>query len=143
MSVQFLKSNNSKGFVIDRPGYVMAIPILANGQLDWQNAKRNVAAINTITVTNTRTKTNIPDGNSFYPAGDRVTDLSGTLAIEFSTYDPTFWAMASGTGELQEKTGYYKIYPQTIKIDVTNCKNAEESTQLVLENLKELVSNGI
>lgn len=45
--------------------------------------------------------------------------------------------------ELQEKTGYYKIYPQTIKIDVTNCKNAEESTQLVLENLKELVSNGI
>ena len=45
--------------------------------------------------------------------------------------------------ELQEKTGYYKIYPQTIKIDVTNCKNAEESTQLILENLKELVSNGI
>lgn len=105
MSVQFLKSNNSQGFVIDRPGYVMAIPILANGQLDWQNAKRNVAVINTISVTNTRTKTNIPNGNGFYPAGDRVTDLSGTLAIEFSTYDPTFWAMASGTGELQEKTG--------------------------------------
>ena len=33
--------------------------------------------------------------------------------------------------ELQEKSGYYKIYPQTKVIDVTNCKSAEESTQLV------------
>lgn len=45
--------------------------------------------------------------------------------------------------ELQEKTGYYKIYPQTKVIDVTNCKNAEESANLVLENMKEKITNGI
>lgn len=45
--------------------------------------------------------------------------------------------------ELQEKSGYYKIYPQTKVIDVTKCKNAKESTQLVLENMKEMVGNGI
>lgn len=43
--------------------------------------------------------------------------------------------------ELQEKSGYYKIYPQTKIIDVTNCKNVEESTELVLENMKELILN--
>lgn len=45
--------------------------------------------------------------------------------------------------ELQEKSGYYKIYPQTKVIDVTNCKSAEESAQLVLENMKEKIANGI
>jgi len=45
--------------------------------------------------------------------------------------------------ELQEKSGYYKIYPQTIFIDVTNCKCAEESAHLVLENMKETITNGV
>ena len=45
--------------------------------------------------------------------------------------------------ELQEKSGYYKIYPQTKIIDVTNCKNAKESAQKVLENIKEVVKSGI
>ena len=45
--------------------------------------------------------------------------------------------------ELQEKSGYYRIYPQTKIIDVTNCKSAEESAQLVLKNMKETVANGI
>lgn len=45
--------------------------------------------------------------------------------------------------ELQEKSGYYKIYPQTKIIDVTNCKNAKESAQMVLENMKEAVKSGI
>lgn len=45
--------------------------------------------------------------------------------------------------ELQEKSGYYKIYPQTKVIDVTNCKSAEESAHLVLENMKEKITNGI
>ena len=45
--------------------------------------------------------------------------------------------------KLQEKSGYYKIYPQTKIIDVTNCKSAEESAQLVLENMKETITNGI
>ena len=45
--------------------------------------------------------------------------------------------------KLQEKSGYYKIYPQTKIIDVTNCNNVEESTKLVLENMKETVVNGI
>ena len=44
--------------------------------------------------------------------------------------------------ELQEKSGYYKIYPQTQIIDVTNCKSAEEATELVLENMKETILNG-
>ena len=105
MSIRALTANKTKGLVIDRPGYVMAVPYQDDGKLDWENAIRNVAAINTITITNTRTKTDIQDGNSFYKAGDRVTAISGTLAIEFSTVDLKFWAMASGTGKPVETTG--------------------------------------
>ena len=87
---------NKGGLVIDRPGNVMFIPVTADGTLDYANAIRNTAVINTITVTNSKTKTEIPDGNAFYPAGDRVTAIAGTVAIEFSTVDPTIWAMCSG-----------------------------------------------
>ena len=45
--------------------------------------------------------------------------------------------------ELQEKSGYYKIYPQTRIIDVTNCKSAKESEELVLENMREAIKIGI
>ena len=45
--------------------------------------------------------------------------------------------------ELQEKSGYYKIYPQTKVIDVTKCKSAKESEKLVLENMKEDINIGI
>ena len=38
--------------------------------------------------------------------------------------------------ELQEKAGYYKIYESTIKIDVTDCKSANESAKKVLEYIK-------
>ena len=34
---------------------------------------------------------------------------------------------------LQKLAGFYKIYPNTIKIDVTECKSVEESTNKVLE----------
>lgn len=84
------------GLVIDRPGNIMLIPVAADGTLDYANAVRNTAVINTITVTNSKTKTEIPDGNNFYPAGDRVTAIAGTVDVEFSTIDPTIWAMCSG-----------------------------------------------
>lgn len=35
--------------------------------------------------------------------------------------------------ELQEKSGYYKVYENTIKLDVTNCKSAKESAKEVLK----------
>lgn len=89
------------GFVIDRPGNVVFLPVKTDGSIDYANAIRNTAVVNTITVTNSKTKTDILDGNSFYPAGDRVTAISGTVAIEFSTVDPRIWAMCSGT-ELKE-----------------------------------------
>lgn len=38
--------------------------------------------------------------------------------------------------ELQEKAGYYRIYKNTIKIDVTECKSVDESSRKVLENIK-------
>ena len=85
------------GFVIDRPGNVLFVPVKTDGTLDYANAIRNTAVINTITVTNSKTKTEIPDGNNFYPAGDRVTAIAGTVAVEFSTVDPAVWAMCSGT----------------------------------------------
>ena len=44
--------------------------------------------------------------------------------------------------ELQEKSGYYKIYPQTKVIDVTNCKSVKESEKLVLGNIKEAIIVG-
>ena len=37
---------------------------------------------------------------------------------------------------LQKQAGYYKIYDNTITIDVTNCINIEESTKKVLEHIK-------
>lgn len=91
------------GFVIDRPGNVLFVPVKADGSLDYPNAIRNTAVINTITVTNSKTKTEIQDGNAFYPAGDRVTAITGTVAIDFSTVDPAIWAMCSGT-ELKSTT---------------------------------------
>jgi cytidylate kinase len=45
--------------------------------------------------------------------------------------------------ELQEKSGYYKIYLQTKVIDVTDCKSVEEATEKVLENMKETIVYGI
>jgi len=38
--------------------------------------------------------------------------------------------------ELQRIAGFYKIYPNTIQIDVTECKSVEESTDKVLEYIK-------
>ncbi|MBP3254908.1 MAG: (d)CMP kinase [Clostridia bacterium] len=40
--------------------------------------------------------------------------------------------------DLQEKAGFYKIYPNTIQIDVTDCKNALESTKQLCEYIEEL-----
>ena len=40
------------GLVIDRPGNVVFIPVKADGTLDYANAIRNSAVINTITITN-------------------------------------------------------------------------------------------
>ena len=37
---------------------------------------------------------------------------------------------------LQEKAGYYKVYENTIEIDVTDCKSVEESTKKVLNYIK-------
>ena len=37
---------------------------------------------------------------------------------------------------LQKLAGFYKIYSNTIKIDVTECKSVEESTNKVLEYIK-------
>lgn len=38
--------------------------------------------------------------------------------------------------ELQEKAGFYKLHNKTIKIDVTECKTVEESTNRVLKKIK-------
>ena len=40
--------------------------------------------------------------------------------------------------ELQEKAGFYKFSDKTIEIDVTNCKSAKESTQLVCKYINEI-----
>lgn len=40
--------------------------------------------------------------------------------------------------ELQEKSGFYKIYSNTITVDVTECKTALESTNKVYEYIKEV-----
>lgn len=38
--------------------------------------------------------------------------------------------------KLQEETGFYKIYPNTIEVDVTDCKTAKESADKVLKYIK-------
>lgn len=118
------------GFVIDRPGNVLFVPVKADGSMDYVNAIRNSAVINTITVTNSKTKTEIPDGNSFYPAGDRVTAIAGTVAIDFSTIDPAIWAMCSGTKlEKKETDSMMELYDYQ--------KISENSTIELAEEYKE------
>ncbi len=36
---------------------------------------------------------------------------------------------------LQEKAGFYKLYPNTIELDVTKCKSAKESAELLMTYL--------
>ena len=38
--------------------------------------------------------------------------------------------------KLQKIAGFYKIYPNTIQIDVTDCKSVNESTNKLIENIK-------
>lgn len=44
--------------------------------------------------------------------------------------------------ELQEKSGFYKEYSNTIKVDVTECKNAYEATDKFCEYIEELKNKG-
>lgn len=112
--IEMINKPNLKGFVINKPGAVIAVPIAEDGTLDWEKAKRNIAVINTITCTNTRTKTDILDGNSMYKAGDRVTSIAGTLAIEFSDIDLNFWGMAAGDGpNIKERDTMIKLFDPT------------------------------
>ena len=39
---------------------------------------------------------------------------------------------------LQEKAGFYKIYPNTIKVDVSDCRTVEDSTDKVCDCIEEL-----
>ena len=72
-------------------------------------------------------------------------DYSGLLARKTIVFNilEQIKEMILARDELQEKSGYYKIYPQTQIIDVTECKSAKESAQKVLEKMKEAVVNGI
>lgn len=45
--------------------------------------------------------------------------------------------------ELQEKSGFYKTYPNTITVDVTQCKTALESANKVCEYIKEIATTFI
>lgn len=40
--------------------------------------------------------------------------------------------------DLQEKAGFYNLSDRTIKVDVTDCKSAEESTNMVCEYIEEI-----
>ena len=51
--------------------------------------------------------------------------------------------MIKSRDDLQEKSGYYRIYPQTKILDVTNCKSPKDAAQMVLHYIGEVVTNGI
>lgn len=125
------------GLVINRPGNVLFVPIKADGTEDYANAVRNTAKINTITITNSKTKTEIPDGNSFYPAGDRVTAIAGTVAIEFSTIDPTIWAISTGTSvkntteDTMLKLYEYEKIGDDAKIEINDTYKTDKFIQVV------------
>ena len=108
------------GLVVDRVGRVLFVPIKDDYSEDYDNAIETVGTINTITITNTVTKTDIPDGNGMFPVGSRITEIAGTVAIEFNTIDEQVWGMATGSG-LQENTtdSMIKIL-DAIKIGVDN-----------------------
>ena len=132
---EILKTNG--GLVIDRPGNVLFVPIKADGTEDWANSIRNTAKINTITVTNSKTSTDIPDGNSFYAAGSRITAIAGTVAVDFSTVDPAVWAMASGseltktTTDTQIKLYDYEKIGEDNKITVNDKYKADSFVKVL------------
>ena len=125
------------GLVLNRPGFLLLVPINADGTLDYVNALRNTAKINTINITNSKTKTPIADGNSFYDAGDRVTAITGTVAVEFSTVDPAIWARCSGSEVVLNETDtmirmfeYDKI-KENAKIELDEVYKADSFVKIV------------
>ena len=71
-----------------------------------------------------------------------IADLDERVKRKCSQYDnkETFEEIKDNItkrDELQRQAGFYEYSPITIELDVTNCKSAEESTKLFLENIKE------
>lgn len=71
-----------------------------------------------------------------------IADLDERVKRKYSQYDnkETFEEIKENItkrDELQKQAGFYEYSPITIELDVTNCKSAEESTKLLLENIKE------
>lgn len=71
-----------------------------------------------------------------------IADLDERVKRKCSQYDnkETFEEIKDNItkrDELQRQAGFYEYSPITIELDVTNCKSAEESTKLLLENIKE------
>lgn len=71
-----------------------------------------------------------------------IADLDERVKRKCSQYDnkETFEEIKENItkrDELQRQAGFYEYSPITIELDVTNCKSAEESTKLLLENIKE------
>lgn len=96
--------DKTKGFVIDNPGNVIFVPQDVNMKDDYSKAIINSATVETITYTDGITVANIADGNSFYPAGSRVTDKTGTIAIVFTSIDMNIINMVKGAS-ISEATG--------------------------------------
>lgn len=71
-----------------------------------------------------------------------VADLDTRLKRKAKQYKETTISMEElkqhilQRDKLQEKAGYYKIYPNTIQVDVTECKSPEESANKVFEYIK-------
>lgn len=107
------------GLVVDRVGRVLFVPIKDDYTEDYENAIETVGTINTITITNTVTKTDISDGNGMFPAGSRITDIAGTVAIEFSTIDEQVWGMATGSGLKENTTDTIIKILEDMKISAT------------------------
>ena len=84
------------------------------------------------------------DTEKIYPNLDYhffiVADLEKRVEWKYSQYDKKIdkeelRKHIAERDDLQNKSGFYKIYDNTITIDVTNCTSIEDSTKKVLEHI--------
>lgn len=96
-------AKQTKGTYIDRAGYFMLEPTDTAGTIDSSKTIVPKCVIQSITINETRSEGELPDGNSPY-AADTYTDTEGmTVDVVVSTQDPYMDAWMRGT-TLQETT---------------------------------------
>ncbi|MDY3988805.1 MAG: hypothetical protein SOY88_05735 [Massilioclostridium sp.] len=108
----------NKALVFPKAGHIKVTPYNAQGELDvskmWVSTHNIVKSIKRA---NSTTTSELPDGNSLYPAAEYATKEEGTLTVGFSTYDPTLEATVKGA-EYTEDTEAASVFERIESFEI-------------------------